>query len=861
MNDHIAKFLANINKAEKNLFSMAKKEGFDYWSVPTERVLGHLNSSEKGLTAGEARKRLLAYGKNEITHSGLTPGIKIFFSQFRSPLLLILLFAVFMAWFLGERTESGIILAILLLNALLGFYQEFKSEKAFRELQKYISLEAEVLREGKKVQLDASQLVPGEIIFLEPGDIVPADCRLILAHDLEINESSLTGESFPVLKEVSLVHSAELHKRKNCVLMGTVVAAGTGQAVVVHTSKETVFGQTARHLNDVHETEFHKNLTKLSSFLTKITIVMTLAILLTNYFFGRGWLDSFLFALALAVGITPEALPIVLTIAMSKGALRLAREKVVVKKLSSLEDLGNLDILCMDKTGTLTKGQPELDDYIGLDGKEEEKVLSYALACSEKGNSTNLLEQALWQFAKKKHLSGYNLVHLHPFDSHKRKMSAVVEKGGKRWLVVKGAPDTLAKDSVSMLWKGKQTKLDTEKALDQFHRLSGQGKRVIAVAVKEIGSHKVCSEKDEQGLTLIGYLIFSDPIKTTAKKAVNKLQQLNLGLKILSGDDPLVVLHICQEVGLPVDKGVLIGEEWRKLSDKSKQKAVREYSLFARLSPEQKKEIVDELGKLGHVVGFLGDGINDTPALKAAEIGISVDSGAGVAKEAADIILLKKNLEVLTKGVIEGRRIFGNATKYILNTVSANYGNMFTVAISSLFLKFIPLLPRQILLTNLISDAPLLAVSTDKVEYSYLKKPKKLNLKLISRFMFYFGLISSIFDLLMIAFLLVVMQASVETFRTAWFAESVLSEILIVFSLRTSQPFFKSRPSKWLLWMSVLAAAVTILLVLTPLGSMFGLVWLSGQMWLVIVAVLGLYLLMVETAKRRFFKKHHEDSV
>ncbi len=834
---------------------MAKKEGFDYWAVPLERVFGHLNSSDEGLTAGEAKKRLKIYGTNEIHRSGLTPGIKIFFSQFKSPLLVILLGAAVLAWFLGEKTEGGIILAILLLNALLGFYQESKSEKSFRELQKYISLEATVLREGKKVRMDASQLVPGEIIFLEPGDIVPADSRLISAHNLEVNESSLTGESFPVRKEAGIVHSGELHKRKNCVLMGTVVAVGTGQAVAVHTGKETVFGRTAKHLNNAHETEFHKNLTKLSGFLMKVTVIMTLAILFTNYFFGRGWLESLLFALALAVGITPEALPIVLTIAMSRGALRLAREKVVVKKLSSLEGLGNLDILCMDKTGTLTKGQPELEKYIGLDGRDEGKVLGYALACSEK-DSANLLEQALLRSVKQK--PDYKLVHLHPFDSHKRKMSAVIEKKGKRWLVVKGAPDALVKDSVSMLWQGKQTKLDKGKALEQFHRLSGQGRRVIAVAMKEINLSKECSEKDERNLTLLGYLVFSDPAKATAKKAVEELQHLNLGMKILSGDDPLVVLHICQEVGLPLGKGVLIGEEWERLSTKSKQKAVEEYSLFARLNSEQKKEIVDELGKLGHVVGFLGDGINDAPALKAAEVGISVDSGAGVAKEAADIILLKKSLEVLAKGVREGRRVFGNATKYIMNTVSANYGNMFTVAVSSIFLKFIPLLPRQILLTNLMSDVPLLAVSTDKVEYSYLKKPKKLDLKLISRFMFYFGLISSVFDLLMIAFLLLVMQASVETFRTAWFTESVLSEILIVFSLRTSRPFFRSRPSKWLFWMSVLAAVVTALLVLTPLGKMFGLVWLGGRMWLVIAVVLGLYLLLVETAKRRFFKKHHE---
>ena len=849
------------------------KEGVALWALPLKKVFEHVEGSENGLTSSQARVRMLRNGSNEIPQKEDRGPWKIFFSQFRNPLALVLVSAAFISYFLGEPVDSFVILAIVLLNSVLGFVQEYRAQLALASLRQYVQVQAKALRDGKVVQVPASSLVVGDIAYLDIGDVIPADIRLISVDEMTTDESSLTGESMPVIKKISALNQARSLPQYilNVAFMGTSVASGYGRGVVIAAGKDTFFGRTAEFLKqEAPEGDFQKSIRGFSNFLLKVIVVMTAFIFVANALLGKGVFSSFLFAIALAVGITPEVLPIIMTITLSNGALKMAKGKVVTKRLSSVEDIGNIDTLCCDKTGTLTEGTLALKDAVNADGKSDDRLVLFGLLCKSfkgKGSFESPFDRAISQSKKGRsqavRLKEFMVLDLNEFDFHRRRMSVLVKSKIKskneKMLIVKGAPESVLQASGHVVVHGrlKQMSESIARSLEaKVERFGKDGYRVVALAVRPFAQDRT-TKVDETGLNFLGFLIFYDPPKKSARESLTVLQRLGVGIKVMSGDHPAVTKNVCDEVGLSINEGrVVTGSELESLDDWDFEEFANRYNVFARLSPEQKYRLVSVLNKAGHIVGFLGDGINDAPALKAADVGISVDSGAGIAKEAADIILLKKSLGVLADGIIEGRRIFGNITKYILNTISANWGNMFTVTASSLFLNFIPLLPSQILLNNFLSDVPLLTISADSVDPDFLRKPKRWNISFITWFMIFFGLISSFFDLALILILLWWFHADIPLFRTAWFVESVLSEIIIVFSIRTHYLFFKSRPSRLLIAASILTAVASIAIAFSRWGFLFfEFVPIPWPIGVFVAAILGGYFVVVELVKARFLRR------
>ncbi|MFA6520816.1 MAG: magnesium-translocating P-type ATPase [Candidatus Gracilibacteria bacterium] len=842
------------------------------WAQSADAVMEGFKTSEKGFSHTEAADQLKKYGKNEISQKGERGALRIFISQFESPLILILIVAAAIAFFTGETVDAVVIFAIVFINAVLGFFQEYKAERALAALKKFVSVKAKVIRDGRVCEIDAADIVLGDIVHLNIGDMIPADIRLFHCDDFTADESSLTGESVPVEKNIDAIDAKKDMPQDitNMAFFGTSVASGLGEGVVVGVGKSTFFGKTAGFLKQPDtETEFHKGIRSFGNLLIKVTFAMTLFILVVNSVLGKSFFDSLLFAIALAVGIAPEMLPILLTITLSNGALKMAKEKVITKSLPAVEDLGNMDILCCDKTGTLTDGELKLFDFQNFDGEHDEQLLLYGLLCNSdrvtKGKKSfgNVVDRALWESEKsaivRPKLNDFKTLDKNEFDFERRRMSVVVKGEKTQVFVAKGAPDSILKTCTAVRIKGKDEKLTAElhkKIAAMFEKYENEGFRLIAVAEKPYKLDD-SDKKDEKDLVFLGLLFFMDPPKKDAKESLLALERLGVEIKVISGDSQFVTHKICLEVGLKIASDrVVTGTELEELSENEFHKYARTYNVFARVTPEQKYKIVQSLSKDGRVVGFLGDGINDAPALRAADVGISVDTAAGIAKEAADIILLKKNLKVIVDGIISGRKIFGNITKYVLNTISANFGNMFTVAASSVFLKFIPILPAQILLNNFMSDIPLLTIASDNVDEDLLKKPKKWQIKMITRFMISFGLVSSIFDLCLILPLIFIFKTSPEMFRTAWFVESALSEIIITFAIRTRFAFWKSRPSGALLLSSALTAVATIGITYLALGAnLFEFVKMPASILLFITGVLAAYFVAAEIVKRRFFKK------
>lgn len=848
---------------------MNHKKELTFWALPLQDVFDYLKSSERGLTDSEAKVRINQYGFNEIARKEKRHGLEIFVSQFENTLVLVLMAAAVISYFLGERIDAAVILSIVFINSVLGFFQEYRAEKALKTLKEYVTFRAKVLRNGEITEIETKNIVPGDSVSLTIGDIIPADMRLLNVHEMTTDESALTGESLPVPKKVTILSETETLPQNlvNMVFMGTSVASGSGTGIVTATGEATFFGKTAAFLGKKpQEADFQKNIRKFSNFLLKIILVMTAFIFLANALLGKGVFPSFLFAIALAVGITPEVLPIIMTISLSNGALKMAKEKVISKRLASVEDFGNIDTLCCDKTGTLTEGALSLAGYTTADGEKDPALVLYSMVCSavtgRKGKRFfgNPLDNALWQSkeasALEDEVETLLIIGRNEFDFERRRMGVLVKGDTDNILVVKGAPESLLECCTSVKIKNDTVDLAKMSSIhDQISTCEEEGFRVIAVAEKHTQKNEI-TVIDETELTLLGFLLFLDPPKETAKKSLKMLQRLGVAVKVISGDSPTITKKICHDVGLSIVERVITGDELESLNESEFAECSLKYNVFARVTPEQKSRIVESLTREGHIVGFLGDGINDAPALRAADVGISVDTATGIAKETADIILLDKSLRVLAHGIVEGRKTFGNITKYILNTTSANYGNMFTVALSSLFLGFIPLLPSQILLNNFISDFPLLTISTDNVDQELLKRPRRWNINLIRNFMIYFGAMSSFFDLVLILSLIYLVKVSPGLFRTSWFVLSALSEMVVTFAIRTKLPIFKSKPSKWLVITSIAAGIGVVAITYTNVGTLlFEFARMPLPVLVLIAGVLLMYFITAEVVKRYFFRR------
>ncbi|MDO8339222.1 MAG: magnesium-translocating P-type ATPase [Candidatus Burarchaeum sp.] len=840
------------------------------WALSAEALYQKLGSSDEGLSEQEAKHRESA-GRNELPEKDRRTVRSILVSQFNSPLIYILLFATTLAYLLGDIIEGSVILVIVLINGVLGFFQEYKSEKALETLKKYITFNATVLRNGEKTDVDARALVVGDVVMLRIGNRVPADMRLLLCEEFQTNESVLTGESGLVEKSPAAINAIKPEPQllSNMAFMGTTVASGHAVGIVTSIGADTFFGKTALTLSArVPESHFEKSIREFGNMLIKVTAGMTIFVFIVNTLLGRPLLESFLFAVALAVGITPEALPIVITIALSSGALELAKKKVVVKKLVSLEDLGNIDVFCADKTGTLSENELVLEKALDAQGSDSTQVMEYGLLCNtlfgtRKARLANAVDSAIIHFASNK-FSISRLSQLHKvqvldtvdFDHERKRMSVIVRHEGKLLMITKGAAENVFEVCTSMV-HGEKIRKISQADRKKYEEYAAMGYSVIAVAVREVRELKDFKPEDEKGLTLAGFLLLGSQPRHSAAHTIAHMKKMGVELKILTGDGPIVTRKLCRDVGFAISEDrVILGEELDGMDEQALMQAAQRYNIFARITPTQKYQLVLALRRAGHVVAYLGDGVNDAPALRAADVGISVNNAVDVAKDAAHIILLNKSLDAVLTGIQDGRKIFGNVTKYILNTISANFGNMFSMAASSLFLKFLPLLPSQILLNNLLSDFPMLTISTDNVDSTFLKKPKRWNLPLISQFMIYFGVLSFVFDMLIMFSLLYWLQAPQDLFRTAWFLMSLLTEVAVVFVLRTQQSFYKSSPSRLLAVASLATVAIALAIIYLPIGRFFEFAHLDLTYLALIAGVTLLYVVVVEVAKMRFFKKH-----
>jgi P-type Mg2+ transporter len=829
-----------------------------FWTLSTEALFDELKASAAGLTYEEAQQRLAQYGLNRIKAKKRTDSLTLFLTQFKSPIIVILLFAAGMSVLLGDATDAAIIIAIVFISGILGFWQERGATDAVEKLLAIVQVRAAVLREGKEQEISLEEVVPGDVVILNAGDVIPGDCVILESKDLFVDEAALTGETYPVEKQPGVLpEGASLSQRTNTLFMGTHVVSGTAKALVVCTAAATEFGKVSASLRlRPPETEFERGVRRFGYLLMEVTLILVIAIFAINVYFARPVLESFLFSLALAVGLTPQLLPAIITINLAHGAKRMAREKVIVKRLAAIENFGSMNVLCCDKTGTLTEGQVRVHGYEDFAGHDNEKVLFYAYlnAFFETG-FTNPIDAAI-RSHRQWDLTGYQKLDEIPYDFARKRLSVLVQKDSTHLLITKGAvPNVLEVCSTVQTADGAGMSLEaTREVIEQrFEEFGSKGFRALGVAYRGVGTEPRITKDHEIDMCFLGFLVLSDPVKAGVADAIRELKHLGISLKIISGDNRRVAAYVSREVGL-IDANILAGSELREVGNDALLVVARDVDVFAEVEPNQKERIILALKKSGSVVGFMGDGINDASALHAADVGISVDSAVDVAKEAADIVLLEKNLEVLVDGVQEGRTTFANTLKYVFMATSANFGNMFSMAGASLFLPFLPLLPKQILLTNLLTDLPEMAIATDRVDDELVKEPRRWDIKFIRKFMITFGVVSSVFDFLTFGALLFLLRANVDHFRTGWFMESVVSASLIVLIIRTRQPFFKSKPARPLWIATALVVLGAVVLPYTGLSWLFGFTPMPGEFLVVLAGILFLYILAAEIAKKVFYQ-------
>jgi len=815
-------------------------------------VLHRLGSSDTGLSTEEAHRRLAETGRNAVTHHGVQ-ALAVLLRQLRNPLLILLGAATATAFALGERSDALIILVIVSISVGLGFINEYRSERAVAELHSRIRHTALVIRDGKPSSVDVTELVPGDVVMLNVGDIVPADMRLLEVQTLECDEAVLTGESMTRAKTAAATPASDAPlKLPSCAYMGTVVRAGAGRGVVVATGVRTLFGQVAQALGRrPPETAFQRGLRDFSVLLLWVTFALTGSIFVLNALLGRPLLEAALFSLAVAVGLTPQLLPAIVTISLSVGARRLARRSVVVKRLVSIEDLGNIQVLFTDKTGTLTQGQITYQAALNPAGNPSPDVFRLGLLCNSatRDGATvvggNPLDRALWEAADVPP-AGYRRIAEAPFDYDRKLMSVLVQApDGERGIISKGAPEAILARCLDV----------PASAGPVLDRLFDTGTRVVAVAHRRAPGVAGITAADESGLTLDGFLTFDDPLKHDARESLQRLATLGIAMKIVTGDNARVAAKVCSLLGIPVT-GTLTGSQLDEMDDHALEAALPHTNIFARVTPEQKSRVI-QLQRAQHTdVAFLGDGVNDAVALHDADVGISVDSATDVAKDAADIVLLEKDLGILADGVVEGRRIFSNTIKYVLMGTSSNFGNMFSAAGASLFLPFLPMTPTQILLNNLLYDISEMTIPTDRVDPELLERPAQWDTRFIRRFMIAFGPISSLFDFLTFGVMVWVFHATHGLFQTGWFVESLATQTLVIFVIRTRRvPFFKSSPGRALAATSLACVSVGAIIPFTPAAGIFGFRPLPFGFFAILAAMVVTYLALVELGKAFFFAR------
>ena len=844
-----------------------------YASLPISEIFRELGTGTEGLSTGEAETRLRSHGPNELPRERLS-GFKVLLNQFRNPMFLILLVVALASGVLGQPEQSAIILIIMGFSVVLGFYNEFRAERLVEDLQGSVSIKAAVMRDGRTAEVDSSSIVPGDLLQIYIGDIVAADMRIVDSRELEVDESLLTGESFAIEKNaetpVEGSPPSSPSEARNMLFMGTVVVRGTGRGIVVSTGRSTVLGSISKSLSRTHpETEFQKGTKRYGNLLMFLTFFLAVGIFGFNALVGHSLLNSLLFALAVAIGIVPEMMPGIVTIALSRGARKMAERQVIVKRLASMENLGNVDVLCTDKTGTLTEGKIALEGVLGPDLMPDPGVLPMALACnaavvgSDGKVSGNPMDSATWEHAVQLGLvdsaSAFSKIDEIPFDYERRMMSVIARKGAELLIITKGAPESVLSRCSGIALDGgtghgAMTADAAKNLAADVASYSREGLRILAVSCRSIEEKRAYSPDDESDLTLAGFLLFADPPKKDAAQAISRLKSLGVNPKILTGDNEIVAKKTCDDIAVEVKKvvtgGELVAMNWADF------KAVaEETTIFARVTPDQKLEIIKALKENGHVVAYLGDGVNDAPALYEADAGISVDSAVDVSKEAADIILLKKDLGVLAAGIEEGRRTFGNTIKYVLMGTSSNFGNMFSASAASVFLPFLPMLPMQILFMNLLYNVANLTLPTDNVDAEYTRWPKKWDISFVRNFTLFFGPFSSVYDFLTFGIMLFIFGASASLFQSAWFVESFWTEVLIIFVIRTRRtPFFASRAGKWLTVFTIGAVAFGTALPFTPVGELMGFVPLPSQFWVLLVLMTVTYLFLVDAGKVFFYK-------
>jgi Mg2+-importing ATPase len=829
-----------------------------FWSIPVSDLVKRLQTTSQGLSNDDAKQRLASCGANLLKPKKRSDTPTILLSQFKSPIILILIIAAALSIFLGEKINATIILTIVLISGLLSFWQERRATEAVQKLLGIVQIKVAVLRGGTQKEIPLEEVVPGDVVVIGAGDVIPGDCLILDSKDLFVDEAALTGETYLVEKMAGVLSpETPLSQRKNALFMGTHAVSGSARAVVVGTGKETEFGKVSERLKiRAPETEFEHGVRRFGYLLMEVTLLLVISIFAINVYFSRPVLDSFLFALALAVGLTPTLLPAIISVNLSHGAKRMASQKVIVKRLASIENFGSMNVLCSDKTGTLTEGVARVNSYIDVEGKENEKVLFYAYLNSIYVTGfKNLMDEAI-RNKKKFDVSSYQKLDEVPYDFVRKRLSMLLQKGGQRLLVTKGALDNVLEIcSKAETHSGvKKISKVREKIKQQYEDLSQKGYRILGVAYRDHYPGTSITKDQEAGMIFLGFIVFYDPPKSGIAEIIGRLKQLGVSLKIITGDNRFVAANASQQVGFSNPR-VLTGSELRRMSDEALLKRVKDVDVFAEVEPNQKERIISDLRKVGNVVGYMGDGINDASALHAADVGISVESAVDVAKEAADIVLLEKDLGVLQQGVEEGRRTFANTLKYVFMATSANFGNMFSMAGASLFLDFLPLLPMQILLMNLMTDFPEMAIATDCVDREMVDKPRRWDIKFIRRFMLAFGVLSSVFDYLTFGALLFILSAGTNEFRTGWFLESVISAALIVLIIRTRRPSFRSRPGRNLMAATLAVIGLTLIIPYTPLGQrILGFTSIPAEFILLLLGILALYFIGAEVVKKAFYK-------